>query len=67
MAKNKLDTLYQNKHNYWFWKIKFNKLIIKTNKIKEQKMDLFKKNISFKIKNLAFTFSHKIDDANYKS
>ena len=29
-------------------------------------MDLFKKNVSFKIKDLAFTLSCKIGDANYK-
>ena len=30
-------------------------------------MVLFKKNISFKIKDLAFTLSYKIGDADYKS
>ena len=29
-------------------------------------MDLLKKNISFKIKDLAFTLSYKIGDADYK-
>ena len=41
--------------------------MIKVNKTKEQKMDLLKKNISFKIKDLALTLSYKISDANYKS
>ena len=35
MAKNKLNTLSQNKYNYWFQKVEFNKLIIKINKTKE--------------------------------
>ena len=30
-------------------------------------MDLFKKNISFKIKDLALTLSRKIGDADYKN
>ena len=41
--------------------------MIKVNKTKEQKMDLLKKNIFFKIKDLALTLSRKIGDANYKS
>jgi hypothetical protein len=42
-------------------------IIIKINKTKEQKVDLFKKNISSKIKDLALTLSYKISDTNYKS
>ena len=67
MAKNKLNTLSQNKYNYQSWKIKLNKLIIKINKTKEQKVNLLKKNISFKIKDLALTLSHKINNNNYKN
>ena len=67
MAKNKLNTLSQNKHNYQSQKVEFNKLIIKANKTKEQKIDLLKKNISSKIKDLALTLSYKIGDNNYKS
>jgi len=40
--------------------------MIKANKTKEQKVDLLKKNISLKIKDLAFTLSCKINNANYK-
>ena len=66
MAKNKLDTLSQGERNYWSQKAELNKLIIKANKTKEQKVDLLKKNISLKIKDLALTLSCKIGDANYK-
>ena len=65
-AKNKLDTLSQGERNYWSQKAELNKLIIKANKTEEQKVDLLKKNISPKIKNLALTLSRKINDANYK-
>jgi len=65
-AKNKLDTLNQGKYNYWSWKAELNKLIIKANKIKEQKVDLLRKNISSKIKDLALTLSRKINDADYE-
>ena len=41
--------------------------MIKINKTKEQKVDLFKKNIFFKIKDLALTLSYKIGNNNYKS
>ena len=67
MAKNKLDTLSQNKYNYQSWKAEFNKLIIKINKTKEQKINLLKKNISSKIKDLTLTFSYKISDTDYKN
>ena len=40
--------------------------MIKVNKTKKQKVDLLKKNISFKIKDLAFTLSYKINNTNYK-
>ena len=40
--------------------------MIKVNKTKEQKVDLLKKNISPKIKDLALTFSYKIGDTDYK-
>ena len=66
MAKNKLNTLSQNKCNYQSWKAELNKLIIKINKTKEQKVDLLKKNIFFKIKDLALTLNYKISDNNYK-
>jgi hypothetical protein len=33
----------------------------------EQKVNLFKKNVFFKIKDLALTLSHKISDTDYKS
>jgi len=65
-AKNKLNTLSQGERNYWSWKAELNKLIIKANKTKEQKVDLLKKNISLKIKDLALTLSRKIGDADYK-
>ena len=35
-------------------------------KTKEQKVDLLKKNISFKIKDLALTLSYRINNVNYK-
>jgi len=65
-AKNKLDTLSQGECNYWSWKVELNKLIIKANKTEEQKVDLLKKNISLKIKDLALTLSRKIGNADYK-
>jgi hypothetical protein len=34
-AKNKLNTLSQNKYNYWSWKVELDKLIIKANKTEE--------------------------------
>ena len=40
--------------------------MIKVNKTKEQKVDLLKKNISSKIKDLALTLSYKINNADYK-
>ena len=67
MAKNKLNTLSQNKCNYQSQKIELNKLIIKINKTKKQKVDLLKKNISFKIKDLALTLNYKINNTDYKS
>ena len=67
MAKNKLDILSQGKHNYQSWKVEFDKLIIKTNKTKKQKINLLKKNISFKIKDLALTLNYKISNNDYKS
>ena len=65
-AKNKLDTLSQGERNYWSWKAELDELMIKANKTEEQKVDLLKKNISPKMKDLALTLSRKIDDANYK-
>ena len=65
-AKNKLDTLYQGERNYWSWKAELNELMIKANKTKEQKVDLLRKNISSKIKDLALTLSYKIDNTDYK-
>jgi len=40
--------------------------MIKANKTKEQKVDLLKKNIFLKMKDLALTLSCKIGDTNYK-
>ena len=65
-AKNKLDTLNQGERNYQSQKAELNKLIIKVNKTKEQKVDLLNKNISSKIKDLALTLSYKIGNADYK-
>ena len=48
-------------------KTEFNKLIIKINKTKEQKVDLLKKNIFFNIMDLALTLNYKISNTNYKS
>ena len=66
VAKNKLDTLYQGERNYWSWKAELDELMIKANKTEEQKVDLLKKNVSSKIKDLALTLSRKIGDADYK-
>lgn len=65
-AKNKSDTLYQGERNYWSWKAELDELMIKANKTEEQKVDLLRKNISPKIKDLALTLSRKIDDADYE-
>jgi hypothetical protein len=65
-AKNKLDTLSQGERNYWSWKAELDELMIKANKTEEQKVDLLRKNISSKMKDLALTLSRKIDDADYE-
>ena len=67
VAKNKLDTLTQGECNYQSWKVELDKLIIKANKTKKQKVDLLKKNIFYKIKDLVLTLSHKLGNANYNS
>ena len=41
--------------------------MVEINKTKEQKVNLLKKNISSKIKDLALTLSCKINNANYKN
>ena len=61
-----MDTLSQGERNYWSWKVELDELIIKANKTEEQKVDLLKKNISSKIKDLALTLSRKISNTNYK-
>ena len=66
VAKNKLDTLTQGERNYWSWKAELDELMIKANKTEEQKVDLLKKNVSSKIKDLVLTLSHKLGDADYK-
>ena len=66
MAKNKLDTLTQGGRNYWSWKAELDELMIKAHKTEEQKVDLLKKNISPKMKDLALTLSHNISEADYE-
>src|SRR5438045_6657082 len=39
--------------------------MIKANKTEEQKVDLLKKNVSHKIRDLVLTLSHKLGDADY--
>jgi len=65
VAKNKLDTLTQGERNYWSWKVELDELMIKANKTEEQKVDLLKKNVSHKIRDLVLTLSHKLGDADY--
>ena len=65
VAKNKLDTLTQGECNYWSWKVELDELMIKANKTEEQKVDLLKKNVSHKIRDLVLTLSHKLGDADY--
>jgi hypothetical protein len=65
VAKNKLDTLTQGERNYWSWKAELDELTIKAHKTEEQKVDLLKKNISPKMKDLALTLSRKIGEADY--
>ena len=67
IAKSRLNNLSQNKYNYQSQKAEFNKLIIKANKTKKQKVDLLKKDISSRVKDLALTLSYKISNTNYKS
>src|SRR5437667_3972289 len=65
VAKNKLDTLTQGERNYWSWKAELDELMIKANKTQEQKVDLLKKNVSHKIRDVVLTLSHKLGDADY--
>jgi hypothetical protein len=66
VAKNKLDTLTQGGRNYWSWKAELDELMIKAHKTEGQKVDLLKKNISPKMKDLALTLSHNISEADYE-
>ncbi len=66
VAKNKLDTLTQGERNYWSWKAELDELMIKAHKTEEQKVDLLKKNMSPKMKDLAVTLSRKIGEADYE-
>jgi len=66
VAKNKLETLTQGERNYWSWKAELDELMIKAHKTEEQKVDLLKKNMSPKMKDLAVTLSRKISEADYE-
>ena len=66
VAKNKLDILTQDEHNYWSWKAELDELLIKANKTEKQKVDILRKNIFLKIKDLALTLSCKISEADYE-
>jgi hypothetical protein len=66
IAKNKLDTLTQDEHNYWSWKAELDELLIKVYKTEKQKVNILRKNISLKIKDLVLTLSCKISKADYK-
>jgi hypothetical protein len=66
VAKNKLDTLTQGERNYWSWKAELDELMIKAHKTEEQKVDLLKKHMSPKMKDLAITLSRKIGEGDYE-
>jgi hypothetical protein len=66
VVKNKLDTLTQDECNYWFWKAELDELLIKACKTEKQKVNILRKNISLKMKDLALTLSCKISKADYK-
>ena len=65
VARNKLDTLRQGERNYWSWKAELDELTTKANKTEEQKVELLKKNVSPKMKDLVLNLSTEIDDNDY--
>ena len=65
VIKNKLNYFPQGKYNYQSQKGEFNKLIVLTKKIDEQKVDLFQKFISPKMGELVLRLAYKINNNNY--
>jgi hypothetical protein len=65
VAKNKLDNLPQGDRSYWSWKGELDELMNIARKTNEQKVDLLRKFISPKMKDLALTLHHEIGSDDY--
>jgi hypothetical protein len=65
VAKNKLDDFPQNDRNYWSWKADLDETMIRAKKTDEQKVDLLRKFVSARMKDLVLTLQESIPDDAY--
>jgi hypothetical protein len=65
VSKNKLDNLPQGDRSYWSWKGELDELMNIARKTNKQEVDLLRKFVSLKMRDLFLTLHHEISSDDY--